>query len=410
MTSRSSICQLLLIAGCALLIGCQASREDEGGIGGTGLILGKVTSSEQLSIEGRSIRLDDARAIRNSEIVLSDAAQFNTGEYVSVSHRTVDGETVREIRYSAPVVGPVSMMLNDQGEIGVAGQRVELSDLLVLNGIDSTTELRVGELVEVSGYRVVENRIVATRLNRLMESSASTPLRLTGSISSIDLATGQIMINDARIDVSNLDADSPAIAGLSTGDQIVISAVLGSADVSLRALSLRDGIEINLGEAGDPALLTGAITNYISLRQPFDVRGFSVLLSESTILDDGITQRLVSSIFVTDTDPLSGLDEMSVEGQIDGVGSVLATRVVFAAVENRIDINGPIDGINVSQGSMSVNGIEVRVKDSTLFVDNSVAQKPDLQLIDLDLGQSVLIRANRLDSLSAEARQIIRLN
>jgi len=342
--------------------------------------------------------------------VLSDSAQFNTGEYVSVSNRNIDGESVREIQYSAPVVGPVSGTLDDSGEIVVLGQRVELSDLVVLKGIDSASELRIGDLVEISGYRVVDNRIVATRVSSLMQGSVDAPLRLTGFINTIDSSSSQFSINGASIDASTVDEESPDITELNLGDEVVVSAVLDTGATSLRALSVRRSIELNLGEPGDPALLAGAVTSYSSLQQPFNVRGFTVILTENSILDNGVIQRPVSSVSATETDPLRGLDEALVEGQINSQGAVTATRIIFAAAANRIDINGPIDGINVAQGSLSVNGIEVRVEDSTLFVDNAITDNPDLQLNDLSPGQSVLIRANRLDSLSAVARQIIRLN
>ncbi len=357
-----------------ILNGCQLSIDDsEGGIGGTGLIKGRVTTVETFRVEGEPVQVNDAVFVRNSRPFSGNHLGFQIGEYITISNRNLEttGRT-RFVEYSAPVVGPISQLSSDTNELVVVGQTVVLTDLVIFANFSSIDDLELNKFIEVSGYRDVNDVLHATRLTLVPGTSEFSTIRLVGPVNVLGRQT--LSIGGATIRLDSLPVDQHAvIESLSDGDIVVTSlkANRTTGATEFDALSVQAQTPLK-GET--VALLSGSLSGYSGLSQPFTVNGYSVRLTESTILDDGGLQLPLSTLL---NDPLVGITEITAIGTFDEQGQLIASRIIYLPIVNQIDIVGQIDSIDSASSSLTVNGIQINFSGITLFVTLSTAPGED---------------------------------
>jgi hypothetical protein len=144
-----------------------------GGIGGTGIsALGVVQRFGSVFVNGREYFLTpqtqilvDGRRASEQELHLGDAV---------VVQGTVDPDTGRaeagRVESRHEVVGTVSAMASQGAQLTVLGQRVHIGTATRVRGPHDQTlrlsDVRVGDVVRVSGLRRADRDIVATRVVR----------------------------------------------------------------------------------------------------------------------------------------------------------------------------------------------------------------------------------------------------
>lgn len=414
-----------LLALCVIgsvLTGCDVeSNYDEGGIGGSGLIIGRVTNAENLHIEGKSLSMRDSTIIRNSMTFSEETAQFHVGEYVIFSAESLpSSEVVRTIEYSAPVIGPVTQPTVSPNGFVVAGQRVQMTELVVFSGVSELSSLDVGEFVEISGYRDTDDVLHATRLVKLANNEINSNIRLVGPVRV--LGRDSFMIGGATINTSTLAAgEGLSLQDLEEGVEVSVAARSSTESLIFDAIRLSSVKNYHLGEEGSQASIAGLSTDYTGLDQPFTINGIDVVITQSTILDNGTMPVAVSSINVNAADPLSGSTDFIVHGTVNTQGQLVATSLIFLPAAGLTEFSGTVDLIDESDSSLIVGGISVVVDAITLFANSDAgldpqenAQNPEddtisLVLSDLSVGDQVRVIGIQNTDSSIYARQLLRL-
>ncbi|HEX6827783.1 MAG TPA: DUF5666 domain-containing protein [Burkholderiales bacterium] len=152
-------------------IGGTGSVADGKGIGGTGIV-GVVTGFGSVCVNGVEVQFDASTPIAPSSV-----GPLAIGQVVAIEAGG-DGASLRarQITVLVAVSGPVSSA--DAGQLQVLGQSVRVLSSTV--GAESAAALRPGEAVRVSGLRLANGEIVASRIDRApREIEASLRGRVT---------------------------------------------------------------------------------------------------------------------------------------------------------------------------------------------------------------------------------------
>jgi hypothetical protein len=145
---------------------------DDGGLGGTGIV-GAITGFASVCVDGVEVHFDDSTPIdEDGQAVASN--NLAVGKVVAIRARGQAQEYQAEkIFLLNTVIGPVDSLMPASREIRVLGQKVIVRDPAVL------TSLRLGQWVQVSGYRRASGKIEAGYLSPV----APRPLaQMTGFI------------------------------------------------------------------------------------------------------------------------------------------------------------------------------------------------------------------------------------
>lgn len=132
---------------------------DGSGIGGTG-IQGLITEFGSVVVNGLRVDYDDGTAVfRDGEPVLSNALQL--GQVIAIeAEGNPDNLSAERIAIRHEVLGPITSIDQATRSMTVLGQKVVLSD-----GALGEREVTLGQKVAVSGFRLPEGAIVATRVD-----------------------------------------------------------------------------------------------------------------------------------------------------------------------------------------------------------------------------------------------------
>ena len=209
---------------------CTARIEDEGGIGGTGMIAGSVTNVADLQINGQRLSAESATILRNDEPQLNLQDAFAVGEYLTLETRVFNGvETVQSISYRSPVTGPVlAAASGEEADLQVLGQSVALDELAVLRGFSSVSELQDGDWIEVSGYR--DGDLTTATALVLLDDDDDEPqtrtVRLEGDIDTVDQQARSLVINGVQVLYTPASLDNLTDAEVLPNLAIVVTGVV----------------------------------------------------------------------------------------------------------------------------------------------------------------------------------------
>ena len=201
------------------------------GIGGTGII-GTITGFGSIFVNGYEIDYDPGLAVGYKSRTLR-ADTLRIGQVVAVE-AVGEGDrlSAHAIELRQEVAGPIDRIDRAGQSVVVLGQSVDLTNGVIAAGGDETislTELRVGDWVEVSGWRRGDGVIAATRLDHIASDGVAV-LRGTAETVSQDRLT----INGRAIDLV------PGIlpADLRPGREIVVFGAVQRGRLRPRRLAL----------------------------------------------------------------------------------------------------------------------------------------------------------------------------
>ena len=212
---------LLLTLTVALLDGCNPAATTlvaEGGIGGTGIAMGRVAQIGSVYVNGVHYNTDNATFIVDGEYYDNSDSHIAVGMVVRVSG-SIDNASASgvadTVSYDSLLVGPVDSLYNPSlSHIGVMGQAVHINaDTVFENTLahDSHTleTLPLGALVEVSGFPdVMSGEILATRV---VLKSAVTRYKVSGVAGPVDAMNPNLFtIGGLTIDASAVYFAIPA--------------------------------------------------------------------------------------------------------------------------------------------------------------------------------------------------------
>lgn len=172
-------------------IGGTGQTAMEGGIGGTGIV-GTITGFGSIYVNGVEIQYDAATPI-TIDAQPATAAQLQVGHVVTVR---AQGSGARLVASSISIVhaavGPIERVDPSSGELQVLGQNVRGGSRA------ETSRLKAGDWVQVSGQRLANGDIAASRVDVTAPRSEAA---VNGYVTNVD-ASG-FAVNGAKVVLAN---------------------------------------------------------------------------------------------------------------------------------------------------------------------------------------------------------------
>ena len=191
----------------------------EGGIGGTGVtagrpglggtgIVGVITGFASICVNGLEVKFNAATPVSDNGQPTS-TRELAVGQVVAVRAAGVGSElTASNISVIHAAVGPIDTMNPDTGEFRILGQTAWASDLAALSN------LQQGSWVRVSGHRLAQGDIVASRIESIAPQEFA---QLSGMVSKRRGAMIEVDGTPVRFDAPHMgDA-------MTVGREVVVS-------------------------------------------------------------------------------------------------------------------------------------------------------------------------------------------
>ena len=177
-------------------IGGTGISSHEGGIGGTGIV-GMITGFGSIFVNGLEVHYskDLAITINGKAGQLKDLA---VGQVVSLSSSVNEsGLITKDIKLLNALEGPITKSLKN-GVIEVMGQNVYINQMTHFSAKDEPDNLKVGTLVQVSGYKNSNREVLASRIH------VSKNLQEFSAIGHINLKSdGELTLDGIKIEDRN---------------------------------------------------------------------------------------------------------------------------------------------------------------------------------------------------------------
>ena len=201
----------------------------EGGIGGTGIV-GVITGFASICVNGVEVHFDAGTPVSDNGQPGS-ARQLAVGQVVAVRAAGAGAEvSARNIVVIHAAVGPLEAPDAATGAFRILGQTAR-----ALNP-DDLSGLKAGDWVRVSGHRLAQGEIAASRIEPI---AAQPQAQLNGSVGSID--ADSLMVNGTRVRFGA----QPLPAGLALGREVLVSGSWDGSTLQAERVQLdptRDGL------------------------------------------------------------------------------------------------------------------------------------------------------------------------
>ena len=354
---RQLLSTLLLVAAMPLLYSCGgggSSTVAEGGIGGTGVSVGRITEFGSIFVNGIEYETDSTTfTIDNTSGTESDLA---IGMVVRVSgskDETTASGTAVSVDYNSLVTGPVDSVFNTTtDELGVMGQTVIVNSDTVFEGSatkPSLSDLAIDDIVEVSGFSDGDSgRILATRIELKTGTSRYEIIGNVTGISGTSFQIGGLTIQAGMLSIPaagtlvEAEGNAPLVGGELIADDI---STVGNGDGTV-------------GDDGDEIEIEGQVTvDFDAGTNRFTLNGQVVEIVSGASIEGGTTAdlligRVVEVEGVMDNDILLA-DEIELETE-DSDKTELLTEI-------------GIGDVDVAAKTVTLMGKVILVDNSTIF-------------------------------------------
>ena len=354
--------------------------DDTGGIDGRGTPVishGEITGFGSVIVNGVEYETNGAEFEIDGEV--GSEVELEIGDVVLVSGTiNDDGITgaATTVTFDDVVEGPVTAKNANLMQLTVLGQTVQVVDGETL--FDDTPPLSfdsitVGDIIEVSGFRLAGGEISATRIEGKLPGGE---YEVTGVVS--DLSGTTFKIEGLTVDFSNPESlDNFPNGSPENGQPVEAKGTLGPDDeLVARRVEYKGNV---IGDAaGNYVELEGYITRF-DPNQPddFDVNGQRVLTTGTTIFEGGTEADLNLNL------------KVEVEGNVDSSGAIVADEVEIKT-STGIRAVGLVDSV----APLRVLGITINADDLTTRFDDKAGDNPldNMKLADLQVGDYVEVR------------------
>jgi hypothetical protein len=374
---------VLLLASCGgptRLAGIQGS--------GSGVASGPITGFGSIFVNGveyvtsnAQIRIDDQPGAESQLLV---------GEVVTVTGSVnADGKTgtATQVTFSGDVAGPITRIDTAGGTFVVLGQTVRVSGSTLFDDTilpASITSLKVGNIVEVSGFPNSAAEIVASRI----QVAAGSALEVKGIVQSLDMTARTFRVNTLTVDYS---AIAPS-GSLVNGATVKVSGTMLNAAGALVATRV-DVLQGFGGTANEQGEIEGLITTFTS-NADFAINGQHVTTNANTqFMLNGVT--------------LAVNVRVDVGGSFDASG-VLVAKSVQATPDSASLVRGLVENVNAAGNTLTVLGVTITTSSDTEFEDKSSQQMRLFNLSDLHTNDYVEARGATAQSAGFSASILVR--
>ena len=366
-----------------ILIGCNDNNHSStiagGGISGTGISVGPISALGSIFVNDIEFETDNALVFINKQLMTAN--DLKVGMVVQVEGIIQPDEKTGKasrVYFNDNVRGPVQQVDDETNTLKVLGQTVTIDQLTVLDNISELADLKVGEIVSVSGLIETNASIRATWLKR---DSHLTEFEIVGVVANLDLVTQTFTMGDLTINYSQTLELTVPEGILQNGLLVEVKGMfMGTlTEDILMASQVETEDELLGAEAGTKIEIEGFITQFNS---PFDfeVARLPVTTTSQTVFQWGNVEELAAGI------------KVEVEGELDANGLLILEEVSFqnptrTSVE-RIEMEADVEAINLAKQEIILLGVPIQMTRSTQFRDKRDA-RVSFGLPNLSLGDRV---------------------
>ncbi len=340
-----------------------------GGIGGTGVSVGKITGFGSVIVNGVEFETQGATIIKdgiNVAVVnsLEDREHLRVGMIVTV-HATFNRDgttgTASSIEFKDNLEGPVAGVNTQSQTFVVLGQTVIVDGATILEDkvnntvvekdvtkILDTLALAIDNIVEVSGFVEADGSIRATYIE--LKDKVFTPntpeeeIELKGSISNLNNDIKTFTLGALTVNFSNVKPENMP-GGLSDGLFVEVKSTAGFNDAgALIASKIEAEDAAPDRKEGDKAEIEGYAKNVstIDSEVSFELNGQPVLSTSTTEYKNGIKANVIEDV------------KLEVEGTVDANGILIAQKI---SIEGKDD-SGEESSKDVSLDTGGLPGTE----------------------------------------------------
>ncbi|MES9817844.1 MAG: DUF5666 domain-containing protein [Candidatus Thiodiazotropha sp.] len=341
------------VAGLTSCGGGGGPQVADGGIGGTGITQGRVTSFGSIFVNGIEFNTDDASFTVNNMAATQDDLAIGMVVSISGSSDASRASGIADsVSYDSLIEGVVSSNdITNNNTLEVMDQTITVDgDTVYDNQIDATTleNLPVNSEVEVSGFTDGTGTVLATRIEVKSLAWAGGELEVSGVISAI--SGNQFQIGGLVIDASSIPSIPPA------GTFVEVEG-----DSFIGGLFVADSIEIEgdgsrvVAEDGEEVEIEGQITQALDANNLFSLNG--------QVVDASATS-------------LSGAASQLTLGRVAEVEGVMNDDILFAeeielkaTSSERGEIGGllGVGNVDTAAGTVTLLGQTIKVDSSTIM-------------------------------------------
>ncbi len=376
----------LILMGSLISCGGGGGKLAEGGIGGTGISIGKITKFGSVFVNDVEFNTDNA-------VITVDGAEaserdLGIGMVVEVQGTFDENDhtgTAKRITYEGMVEGTVDAIDLASESLVVLGQTVHVNNKTVFERA-RFDDLAVGNIVEVSGFTTSSGAIQATRIAFKSEKFIlnTTELKLTGVVENFNESAMSFRIGGLDIDFGHSVVVDPPDGGLANGSIIRVE----SGEERVGGVLIANRVEgrdfISDNSEGLRVEIEGVVTDFTS-PSDFKVNGLPVRTDENTLFENGRAEDIA-----LDT-KLAG-----VSGTLNADGVLLATEIEFD-LESTVEIETDVQAVDPENRKLELLGITVSVNNRTAIVDSSDAAVTPFRLQDIRIGDRVIVIGNPAD-------------
>ncbi len=340
---------LLAVASCGT-----TTDYADGGIGGTGISVGKITAFGRVwvngieySTTGAVISIEGIESVSDGSLEF-DRSLLDEGKIVTVHWANdANGNPVAErIVFEDNLEGSVTSIDSASQTFEVLGQTVKINGLTVFE--DSVNggkiagdiaailgEIVPGNMIEVSGFVDTDGTIQATYIElKLSEFTPGvTEVEIKGVIGNIDTPVpGTFTMGNLTVDYNSAYELPPG--GLSNDLYVEVKGTLDESGLVLSADKIEVEEDIFENSSGMRIEIEGIVTSPVDVNGRFEVNMRSgILITTTTQFENGVTA----------TDILPGV-EIEVEGTVGESGALNADKIEIKSGDDGNDDSGEESG------------------------------------------------------------------
>ena len=313
-----------------------------GGIGGTGISVGKITAAGGTSVDVNGVAFDITGATVTMDGRQGLQNDLKVGMIVKIDGTFYqDGSTgvAASIEFKDNLEGPVDSVdpLGTGDTIVVIGQTVvvdsttyfdDFSDTDVNGTVDVSefmSQIKAGNVVEVSGLVDADGIIHASyiSLKSDMFRSDGAKIELKGTIT-YDQNTGTFAIGSLTIDFSSAGLEDIAVNAANNGLYVEVKSTSAPSNNVLIAASIEIEDEDHDADVGDRIEVEGFVTDMTGLAPDisFVVKGHIVQVNADTIFEKGSVDNIKPNT------------KVEVKGTVDANGVLVADEIEIKSADD----------------------------------------------------------------------------
>jgi hypothetical protein len=400
-----TILRASVLALCLTACGGGGGQVAGGGIGGTGSALGPVSAIGSLTVNGVKFNTDNASIFieGQKQTALGDVSNIAEGMAVLIrgTFDTASAGRATEVVYLRDLLGPVSAIDPVNSTFTAMGQTVTIDGDPVLGtrmlGLTSLADLRLGDLVEVSGSANAQGVVAASFVRRTGTFvNGVSQIEIKGLVGNLDVPGTTFTIGGLTVDYDATGGTqllNMTLGDLALNPFVAVKGTTFDANGKLIAVSIE---RIDRGISPGPGHRTevqGVMTDCVGICAAFRIEGQRVISNAATVFRNGAANDLIND------------RKIEVEGVINNAGELVAQQLSF--VKGSVKIEAPAD---VATQIVRVLGISVKVNGLTELRDGitlaGLGAGEPLKIIGYRIGDQAMIatRVERLNSGSGKIR------